>query len=376
MVAPGKFGLSRHGFRDQTIRDIIRLTVGGSEVRVRVSNIFGTRPLTIQDVRVAVGMNDGAQTLPGSSHQVTFGGQDQVTIPAGERLFSDPIQMAVRPQQSLAVSLFVKGYSGPATWHPAAIAASYYSTWGDHAASADGLAFRHKMGAWYFLDGVDVVNPSVYGAVVTFGASTSDGVGSTFNANERYPDDLAYRLLGLPPGVQLSVLNAGISGNQLLAGGGISGQSGLSRFYRDAVEQSGVKVIIVWEGTNDIGDHPDMTAGRLIAGYQRLIAIAHSNGIAIVGATLQPDQGAHYYTARGNRVRREVNRWIRTSGAFDAVADFDAVLRDPADPAEMLPAYDSGDHLHPNDAGYQAVADSLDPFMLAQLAYSYIFQPR
>jgi len=373
-VAPGPAGLSHRGFRDQTVRDVVHISVGGSEVRIRISNVFGTRPLRIADVRVAV-REGGALTVPGTSRRVTFGGRYQVTIAVGEREFSDPVRLRVGAGQNLAVSIFVKSATGPATWHPAAIASSYYSAAGDYSAAAGtaGAAdFRHRMGAWYFLDGVDVVNPAVAGAVVTFGASTSDGVGSTLGANERYPDDLARRLLGLPAGLRLSVLNAGISGNQLLAGGGTSGPSGLSRFDRDVLEQTGVRVVIVWLGTNDIGDHPDMTARQIIDGYLQLSAAAHAHGVAVVGATLQPDEGARYYTARGNRVREEVNRWIRSSGAFDAVADFDEVLRDPSDPAELLPAYDSGDHLHPNDAGYQAIADSIDTWVLAGLAIGYL----
>jgi lysophospholipase L1-like esterase len=370
-VAPGPFGLSHRGFRDQTVRDVVHISVGGSEIRIRISNVFGTRPLRVADVRAALRAH-GALTVPGSSHRVTFGGKYQVTVSVGEREFSDPVALRVGAGQNLVVSIFVKFATGPATWHPAAIASSYYSTAGDYSAAAGAGAHWHRMGAWYFLDGVDVVNPAVDGAVVTFGASTSDGVGSTLGANERYPDDLARRLLGLPACLRLSVLNAGISGNQLLASGGISGPSGLSRFYRDALGQTGVRVVIVWLGTNDIGDHPGMTARRLIDGYLRLIAAAHARGVAVVGATLQPDQGARYYTARGNLVREEVNRWIRDSGAFDAVVDFDAVLRDPSDLARLLPAYDSGDHLHPNDAGYQAIADAIGTWMLAGLAFGYL----
>jgi lysophospholipase L1-like esterase len=370
-VAPAATGLSHTGFKDETVRDIVRTSVGGSEIRLRISNVFGTKPLTINDLRVALS-GAGAAMVAGSSHRVTFGGRDTVTIPAGKREFSDPVKLGVGAEHDLTVSIYVKQATGPATWHPAAIASSYYSTAGDHTAAAGAAAFPHKIGAWYFLDGVDVVNPAIAGAVVAFGASTSDGVGSTLNGNERYTDDLARRLLQLPAGQRMSVLNAGISGNQVLADSkGTAGQSALNRFYRDAIAQTGVRVIILWEGTNDIGEHPDIQASQLIGAYQQLIEMAHNPGIAIVGATLQPDQGASYYTPQGNQVRRAVNRWIRTSGDFDAVADFDAVLRDPQDPAAMLPAYDSGDHLHPNDAGYQAVASSIDRQELAWLGQRF-----
>jgi lysophospholipase L1-like esterase len=295
-----------------------------------------------------------------------------VTIPAGRREFSDPVTMRVGDGQNLAVSIYVKAATGPVSWHPAAITTSYYSTPGDHAAAVSATAYPNPVGAWYFLDGVDVVNPSVYGAVVTLGASTTDGVRSTVGANKRYPDDLARRLLGLPAGLRLSVLNAGISGNQLLASGHLGGPSALARFDRDVIGQTGVKAVIIWEGTNDIGDHPGMTADQLISGYVRLIAAAHARGIAVIGATLQPDEGARYCTPAGNQVREQVNRWIRNGGAFDALADFAAVLRDPSDPARMRPADDSGDHLHPNDAGYQAIADSIDPWTLAELTTSQL----
>jgi lysophospholipase L1-like esterase len=366
-VAAARIGPSRTGFRDQTVRDIVHLSVGGVEIRIRISDVFGRGPLHISDVRVALSAG-GARTVPGTSRRVTFGGKDHVTIPAGEREFSDPVRMRVGNGQNLAVSIFFSRATGPATWHPYAITTSYFSTPGDHSAAASGADYAHATGAWFFLDGVDVVNPSVYGAVVTLGASTTDGVRSTPGANERYPDDLARRLLRLPAGQRLSVLDAGLSGNQLLTNGGTAGQSALARFDRDVLEQSGVRAVIIWEGTNDIGDHAAMTAGRLIAGYLRLIAEAHARGVTVVGATLQPDDGAGYYSARGNRVREQVNRWIRSSGAFDAVADFDRVLRDPADPSRLRPAYDSGDHLHPNNAGYLAIADAIDPWLVADLA--------
>jgi lysophospholipase L1-like esterase len=365
-VAPAATGRSHDGFRDVTVRDVVHLSAGGSEIRIRLSNLFGTRPLAIDDVRVAL-RRSGAQTVAGLGHPVTFGGRHAVTIGVGKREFSDPVKMPVGAGQVLAVSIFAKGDTGPATWHPAAVATSYYSTAGNHSEAAGAADYPHSMGAWYFLDGVDVVNSNLAGAVVTFGASTTDGVGSTAGVNKRYPDDLARLLLDLPNGQRLSVLNAGISGNQLLSDHGISGQSALRRFYRDAIDQSGVRAIVIWEGSNDIGDHRDITAGQLIDAYLSLITQAHEYGIAVIGATLQPDQGAAYYTPKGNRVREAVNRWIRTSGAFDAVFDFDAVLRDPFDPAALWPAYDSGDHLHPNDAGYQAIVDSIDPELFGAL---------
>lgn len=364
-VAPAVSGLSHDGFTDVTVRDVVHLSAGGSQIRIRLSNVFGTRPLAIADVRVAL-HRGGAQTAP-FSYQVTFRGRDAVTVGAGKRVFSDPVRMAVGAGQDLDVSIFAQAPTGPATWHPAALTTSYVSTPGNHSQAAGAASFPHAIGAWYFLDGVDVVNPSLAGAVVTFGASTTDGVGSTPGAGDRYPDDLARRLLRLPAGQRLSVLNAGISGNQLLRDGGTAGESALARFYRDAIAQSGVRAIVIWEGTNDIGEHPGTTAGQLIDAYRSLIAQAHAHGIAVIGATLQPDQGAAYYTARGNRVRQAVNRWISTSGAFGAVADFDAVLRDPFNPDALWPGYDSGDHLHPGDAGYQAIADSIDGRLLGAL---------
>jgi lysophospholipase L1-like esterase len=368
-VAPAATGPSHTGFRDVTVRDIVRASAGGTEIRIRLSNLFGTKPLAIDDVRVAL-RRLGAQTVAGSGHQVTFGGRDTVTIPAGKREFSDPVTMPVGAGQDLAVSIFVKSATGPATWHPAAVATSYYSTAGDHSDASGAADYPHAIGAWYFLDGVDVVNANLAGAVVTFGASTTDGAGSTANGDKRYPDDLGRLLLGLPQGQRLSVLNAGISGNELRYDNGTSGESALTRFYRDAIEQSGVRAIVIWEGSNDIGDHPGITASQITDAYLQLITLAHAYGIVAVGATLQPDQGANYYTPAGNKVREAVNKWIRTSGYFDAVLDFDAVLRDPFDPTELWPPYDSGDHLHPNDAGYQATVDSISPLPFEQLIIS------
>lgn len=358
-VAAASSGPSATGFEDQTVRNVVHTTVGGSAVRIRLSNVFGSGPLTVDDAYVGV-RSAGAAIEPGTNRQATFGGAKRVTIPAGQRAVSDPVALPVGAEQDLAVSIYFAGPTGPATWHQDAISTNYYSDAGDHSAENDAAAYTNTTTSWYFLDGVDVLNPDVRGSVVTFGPSTTDGDASTVDANVRYPDDLARRLLQLPAREQMSVLNAGISGNQLLADGGTSGVSGLARFYRDAIEQTGVRVVIIWEGTNDIGGHPSLAPSQLTDAYQELIDVAHQHGVRVIGATLQPDKGAGYYTEQGNEVRKAVNDWIRTSGAFDGVADFDKALLDPSDPDRMLPLYDSGDHLHPNNAGYQAIADSIN----------------
>jgi lysophospholipase L1-like esterase len=358
-VQPAATGLSATGFTDQTVRDIVHTSVGGREIRIRISNVFGSAPLVVSDVHIAISVS-GAETKMGTTRQALFKGSKSVTIPAGDRAFSDPVQLAIGAETNLAVSIYFKNPTGPTTWHPDALSKNYYSTAGDHSADTSATDYTNSDTSWFFLDGVDVVNPSVKGAVVTFGPSTTDGDGSTSGANERYPDDLARRLLALPAGRRLSVLNAGISGNELLADDGTNGQSALNRFLRDAVEQTGVKAIIIWEGTNDIGDDPGLPLSDFTSAYEQLINIAHAHGIKVIGAALQPDEGAGYWTAQGNTLREAVNNWILTSGAFHGTADFSTVLEDPANPEELLPAYDSGDHLHPNDAGYQAIADSIN----------------
>ena len=224
--------------------------------------------------------------------------------------------------------------------------------------------------SWYYLSGLVVRSPGAAGTVVAFGDSITDGVQSTVGANVRWPNDLARRL-DAQRGPGLSVADEGIGGNRVLIGSRCCGASAEARFARDALDQPGVRDIIVLEGINDIGfgagppnAGPDVSAARIIAGYEQLIAQAHARGLRIFGATLLPFQGAGYYTAAGEATREAVNTWIRTSGAFDGVIDFDAVMRDPADPLRLNPAYDSGDHLHPDDAGYQAMADAINLEML------------
>jgi lysophospholipase L1-like esterase len=364
---PGTLGMA--GFHDQTVRDIIFPSVGGNTIRLQLTNAFGRSPLQVGRVTVAeAGL--GAALVPGIIHPVSFGGSASVRIPAGAQVLSDPVDMQVSALQELAVSIYLPDRTGRATVHADAQQVSWVSTAGDHTAEAGANAFMIPTQSWYFLSGLDVRSSGATGTLVAFGDSITDGVQSTVGGNERWPNDLARRL-DTVAGPTLSVADEGIGGNRVLTASRCCGASAETRFARDALDQPGVRDVIVLEGINDIGLsagplHSDagLTAARVIAGYQDLIAQAHARGVRIFGATLLPYQGAGYYSPAGEAIREAVNAWIRTSGAFDGVIDFDAVMRDPADPLRLDPAYDSGDHLHPNDAGYQAMADAINLDML------------
>jgi len=364
---PGTLGMA--GFHDQTVRDIIFSSVGGNTIRLELTNAFGRSPLEVGRVTVAVA-GLGAGVVPGNIHPVSFGGSVSVRIPAGEEVRSDPVGMQVSALQELAVSIYLPGRTGVVTVHSDAQEVNWVSTAGDHAAEAGADAFMTPTESWYYLSGLDVRSSRAAGTLVAFGDSITDGVQSTVDGNGRWPNDLARRL-NTVAGPTLSVADEGIGGNRVLAASRCCGASAEARFARDALDQPGVRDVIVLEGINDIGDstgprHPDagFTPARIIAGYWDLIAQAHARGVRIFGATLLPYQGAGYYSPAGETIREAVNAWIRTSGAFDGVIDFDAVMRDPAGPLWLNPAYDSGDHLHPNDAGYQAMADAINLDML------------
>jgi lysophospholipase L1-like esterase len=356
------------GFDDQTLREIVFPSVGGDLIRLELTNAFGTSALRIGHVTVALA-GLGASVVPGTIHPVTFGGRPSVRIPAGERVLSDPVSIQVAALQDLAVSVYLPGRTGRATLHADAQQVNWVSAAGDHAAEAGSGAFTAATGSWYYVSGLLVRSPEAAGTVVAFGDSITDGVQSTVGGNDRWPNDLARRLDGLA-GPTLAVADEGIGGNRVLFGSRCCGASALARFARDALDQPGVRDIIVLEGINDIGigvgQHSDagLTPAQVIAGYRDLIAQAHARGVRIFGATLLPYQDAGYYSPAGEAIREAVNAWIRTSGAFDGIIDFDAVMRDPADPLRLNPGYDSGDHLHPNDAGYQAMADAIDLSML------------
>ncbi|MER6738624.1 SGNH/GDSL hydrolase family protein [Streptomyces puniciscabiei] len=352
-------------FTDRTIRMVVHSSVAGSGARITLSNRYSTTPLEVGAVDVAVQASGGEATR-GTTRNITFGGSRHVTITAGEEAVSDVVPIPVSAGENLLVSLYVPGTTGMSTWHSDAFDTTYIAS-GNHTGDDGAAAFGTTTTSWYYLAGLDVVSPTARGTVVAFGDSITDGYRSSTGTYRRWPDFLGRRL-GAGPGPQrLSVVDAGIGGNRVLTDvpNLWQGVSALKRFGHDALGQPGVKDVILFEGINDIGNNagPDggpLTAQDLIDGYRTLIDEAHAAHVRVIGATLMPDQGNGYYTPAAEAIRQGVNQWIRTSGAFDGVIDFDRTMRDPANPAALNPAYDSGDHLHPGDAGMKALADAVD----------------
>jgi len=358
MTPAGPAGsVSGEGFTDATLRQTAHLSVGGDSLQIRISNDFGTTPLVIGAATVSPG-SAAEDPDPDKLRDVTFDGAASVTIPAGAEWVSDPVQLSVEGNSDLTVSMYLPGPTGPASVHSLGRATSYLAA-GD-ATSSTAESYGALDTSRYFLEGIDTATKAL-GSVVFFGDSITDGFASTVDANLRYPDQVADRLMRRPEARQCGVLNAGISGNRVLEDAGTAGVSALSRFEDDVIDQTGVRTVVLLEGINDIG----RTAGALepeslIAVYRQIIERAHDHGIRVVGATLTPYGGAGYYTAEGEQDRQAVNFWIRTSGEFDAVVDFDAVVRDPRDRSRLQTRFDPGDHLHPNDAGYAAMASAIN----------------
>jgi lysophospholipase L1-like esterase len=348
----------RPTYAKRTIREIVHTSIGGGRVRIRLSNEYGDRPLVIGAAHVAV-RDTGASIVPSSDRALTFGGRPSIIIRPGATVISDAATLAVPQLADLAVSLFVADTARAVTRHALALQTSYLSHDGDVTASRTFAADTTRQ--WLFLSGVDVVNSAVTGAIVAIGNSITDGAASTPNMNRRWPNILAQRLLasGEPP---KAVIDAGISGNRVLSPG--AGPSALSRFDRDVLMQPGVTHVIVLEGINDIGRSANprepVTADEIIFGLRQLAERAHERGLPIFGATLTPAGPRASFSDSLELKRQAINAWIRTSGVFDAVIDFDAATRDPANPSHFLPSFDSGDHLHPSDAGHKAMGEAID----------------
>jgi len=349
---------------DSTYRNIVHISAGGPSLRVILTNEFGSRPLTIASSRIALSAGNGAVQV-GSDHALTFDGRPSVTIPSNAMAVSDPVAMPVAALADVAISLYLPQQPiGSTTCHDDGQSTNYIAA-GDATASVT-LTGARTIKSWCFVKGIDVsVSSEKAAAIITLGDSITDGAASTPDANSRWPDVLASRLQADAKTAHLSVLNEGISGNRLLHDGW--GPNALSRFDRDVLAQSGAKYLIILEGINDIGSiaHPRtpedvITSDDVIFAMTQLVTRAHEHGIKVFGATLTPYKGAGYFSDAGEKIRQDLNQWIRTGGVVDGVIDFDQATRDPANLAVFSSAADSGDHLHPNDAGYKMMGSSID----------------
>ena len=365
--------LANAGFNNQTVRNVVYTSVGGSGLRVRLSNTFGTTALRIGRVSVGIELT-GAQLVRGTTHPVTFGGHASVTLPAGAQTVSDPVSLKVSPLEDLAVSVYLPVATGPATYHSGAQQTNYVAS-GNHAGNVSAAAYTTTATSWYFLDGVDVSNAQAPGSIVAFGDSITDGAASQVGANDRWPNFLARRLDAALGANAPSVVDEGIGGNRVLNDSACFGVNALARFSRDVLSQTGVRDVILLEGINDIGfsqepntgcfaPNTNVSATQIERGYEQIISQAHAAGLKIFGGTLTPFKGAAYWSPAAEAKREAVNNWIRTSGAFDGVIDFAKAVQNTFDPLYMNPAYNSGDNLHPNDAGYEAMGNAIDLALL------------
>jgi lysophospholipase L1-like esterase len=342
---------------------VVRSSIGGRRVRVQLTNAHGNTPLVIGAAHIALRDKDSS-IVPASDRALAFSGKPSCAIPAGAVVLSDPVDLDVPKLGDLAVSIYLPDETDQLTLHATGLHTTYISK-GD-ATGYSPMSGTTTSQSWYFLSRVEVLAPANVGTIVAFGDSITDGATSTPDTNSSWPSFLAQRLQANARTANLAVVNEGISGNRILHD--LIGTNALARFDRDVLSQPGVRWVIILEGINDIGfpfraggsSADAVTPDDLIAGLRQMIERAHEHGIKVMGCTLTPFEGAAYYSEMGETQRQAVNRWIRTGGAFDAVTDFEAATRDAADPKQIRPEFNIRDHLHPNDAGYKAMADAID----------------
>jgi lysophospholipase L1-like esterase len=351
---------------NQTVRMVVRTSIGGTRARVKLSNAFGSTPVIIGSAHLAR-RGTGSSIMPGTDRALTFGGKASFTMMPGVAVVSDPVNLEIPALADLAVSLYLPSDTGSPTTHATALHTTYVSTAGDFTSQAE-LPLGGTTQQYYWLASLEVAAPAEAGAIVAFGDSITDGARSTPDTNNSWPALLATRLVANKATSNLAVINEGIGGNRLFTDAtGLAGVGALARLDRDVFSHPGVKWLMILEGINDIGTlgaaNPPadpITKEDLIWVLQQVIDRAHAHGIKVVGCTLTPYEGAGYARENGEAIRSAVNQWIKTSGAFDAVVDFEAATRDSNSPKRFKPEFDPGDHLHPNDAGYKAMADAVD----------------
>ncbi|MFD0065306.1 SGNH/GDSL hydrolase family protein [Streptomyces sp. NPDC056690] len=341
---------------DHSYRLVVHTSVGGDGLRVRLSNAFGDQPATFDSAYAGL-QREGAELVRGSNRRLTFGGARSVTVPAGDTTYSDPLPGRLPAETTLVVSVHTARAADTATGHSMAMQTSY-AAGGDHASEEGAVNWTERIGSWFYLDSVTVRTGAETGAVVALGDSVTDGWQSTADLDRRWPDYLSRRLQRADDPAVKGVANEGISGNKVLADG--AGQSALHRLDRDVLSHPGVRTVFLFEGVNDIKAHTGVTAQDMIDGYRTIAERAHAAGKCVVGATVAPFKGWSEWDPEAEVVRLQVNEFIRGSGEFDSVTDFDRTLRSPYDHERILPFFDGGDHLHPNDKGMQAMADSVD----------------
>ncbi|HEY7488707.1 MAG TPA: SGNH/GDSL hydrolase family protein [Streptosporangiaceae bacterium] len=373
-MAPSALVSSVQTLDNQTVRNIIHTSAGGTELRIRVSNAFGDRAVTIAAATVAR-QAKGAEIDAGSLRGLRFHGDRAVRLARGASALSDPVRMTVPALSNLAVSLYLPAPTGPATYHQDAQQTNFLAS-GDRTAAAGSQGFDTTVGTWFFLDAVQV-RTSAPGAIVALGDSITDGFASTVDANARWPNVLADRLVARYGRGAPAVIDEGISGNRVLSDSVCLGVDLLSRLNRDVFSQPGARTVVLLEGVNDLGfsqlpnadcsaPNTNVTPAQLIRAYQKVIHRAHAHGLRIYGGTILPAQGSSYWDAAAEQKRLVINDWIKNSHAFDGVVDFAAVMAAPDHPELLNPAYDSGDHLHPNDAGYAVMAAAVDRVLARQ----------